>query len=125
MKKLAEKVHWDTLTHFIAVPDKELHPEFFDHWKSSADEVEAGKTFKDDCDGFCLTSAELLVRQGADPETVRIVQCHTGIDGHLVTAYGPWILDNLQRRPIYWKDLNYTWLSQMKMSEKGIWRNMG
>jgi len=62
MKFLVAKAHWDTLTHFVYVPDKVLHPDHFDRWISYADQVEQGEIFKGDCDDMALTTAEL-----ADP----------------------------------------------------------
>jgi predicted transglutaminase-like cysteine proteinase len=121
--KIAEKTHWDVLTHFVYVPDKIQHPDYFDHWASHADAVEAGEIFRDDCDGFALTCAELLVRSGQDKETVRIAMCKTETnEGHLVCVCNEWVLDNRQRFIKRWSTLPYEWISSMKMSEPGTWR---
>jgi predicted transglutaminase-like cysteine proteinase len=125
MKELAKKVHWDVLTHFVYVPDHVIHPDFFDHWESHADEVEADKVFRGDCDNAALTNAELSIRRGANPAIVKLIYCkaETG-EGHLVAGLEHWILDNRQRGPIYWEDLPYRWISSMRMDEPGIWRKL-
>jgi predicted transglutaminase-like cysteine proteinase len=125
MKNLAKNIHWEVLTHFVYTPDKEQFPEFFEHWMSHADEVEAGQTFRDDCDGFALTCAELLVRGGADEGKVSLVRCLTETGGgHLVCMADGWLLDNRQRTAVRWEDIPYTWQKSMKMGEVGIWRKI-
>jgi len=125
MRDLAAKIHWDVLTHFVYVPDKELHPKFFDHWMSHADTIESGIVFRDDCDGFALTCAELLIRRGANSEDAKIIFCRTETGGgHLATAWRHWILDNRHRTIMYWDDLPYEWVKSMAMNEKGIWRKV-
>lgn len=125
MKSLVVKVHWDTLTHFVYVPDKILHPDHFDRWISFADQVERGEIFHGDCDDVSLTTAELSIRRGADPAVTRLIYCRTETGGaHLVTGVGHWILDNRHRTVMYWKDLPYEWITAMVMNEKGIWRKV-
>ena len=119
----AKTVHWNTLTHFVYVPDKVQHPDRFDHWASHADAVEAGEIFHDDCDGFAMTCAELLVRAGVDKSKVRLAMCYTETgEGHLVCICDTWMLDNRQRQIKQWDRVPYEWVSSMKMSEPGIWR---
>jgi predicted transglutaminase-like cysteine proteinase len=123
MRNLAEKVHSKVKRLFTYKSDKEQFPDFWDHWKSWADEVEANQLFSDDCDGFCLTCAELLIRQGAKPEDVTICDVTTETGGrHLVCVYGSWVLDNRYYYVPYWKDLNYEWRRSMRMDEPGTWR---
>lgn len=125
MKTLSEQTHWDVLTHFVYVPDKVLHPDCFDHWMSHADAVEAGEIFKDDCDGFAMTCAELLIRTGVDKEKTRLTMCKTETgEGHLVCVCDGWVLDNRQRYIKRWDDLPYEWISSMRMDEPGTWRKM-
>jgi predicted transglutaminase-like cysteine proteinase len=121
--KLAERIHYDVLTHFVYVPDVEYHPDYFDHWESHADEVEQGLVFHDDCDGFAMTCAELLARAGVDKSKVRLSFCQveTG-EGHLVCVCDGWVLDNRHRYIKRWETLPYEWISSMKMSETGVWR---
>lgn len=110
---------------FIYTPDHILHPDHFDHWESHADAVERGEIFRDDCDGFSLTTAELLIRRKANPEDVKIIFCNTETGGgHLVTSWKHWIIDNRQREVRYWGDLHYKWISSMRMSEVSVWRSM-
>lgn len=121
----AKKLHWNVLTHFVYVPDHIIHPDRFDHWGSHAQLVRYGHTFRDDCDGFALTCAELLLMKEADPGDVKIIFCQveTG-EHHLVTSWQHWILDNRQRTIKYWDDLPYRWISSMRLNEKGVWRKM-
>lgn len=125
MKDLAKKIHkqvWELFTYTL---DKEQFPEFWDHWKSWTDEVEANQPFSDDCDGFCLTCAELLIRQGAKPKDVSICDVTTETGGrHLVCVYESWVLDNRYRYVFYWKDVDYVWHRSMRLNEKGVWRTM-
>ena len=124
-KSQVEDIHWNVLTHFLYTPDKVIHPDFFDHWQSHADEVERGQTFRDDCDGFALTCAEILIRKGAESKDVKLIYCKTETGGaHLVASWESWILDNRQRFPMYWENIPYEWIKSMRLSEKGIWRKM-
>jgi predicted transglutaminase-like cysteine proteinase len=125
MKHLIENVHWDVLTHFIYVPDKKQFPTFFEHWRSCADEVEADQIFRDDCDGFAMTSAEILVRSGADKNKIVLVTCLTETGGgHAVCVADGWLLDNRQRTAWRWDDVPYIWQKSMKMDEPGVWRKI-
>jgi hypothetical protein len=77
------------------------------------------------CDGFCLTCAELLIRQGAKPEDVTICDVSTETGGrHLVCVYGSWVLDNRYHYVPYWNDLDYEWHRSMRMDEPGTWRKL-
>jgi predicted transglutaminase-like cysteine proteinase len=121
--EIAETTHYKALTHFVYTPDKQLHPDYFDHWQSHADEVEQGLIFRDDCDGFAMTCAELLTRAGVDRSKVRLAFCRveTG-EGHLVCVCDGWVLDNRQRKIKRWESLPYEWISSMRMDEPGTWR---
>ena len=47
-----------------------------EHWKSWKKEISQGKSFiRDDCDGFALTMAEMLLEKGFNPEDVAICFC--------------------------------------------------
>lgn len=61
-------VKWDSAARkkFTYVTDKEQYNEV-DQWTSHADEVLAGKAWKDDCDGLTATVLDLLARDGYDP----------------------------------------------------------
>jgi len=111
---------------FIWTSDKIIHPDYFDHWQSHADEVERGEVFRDDCDGFSLTCAELFVRNPeVKKEDVKIIYCLTELGGgHLVASFKNLILDNRQRTVYPWTGFNYKWKSSMRMSEPGVWRTM-
>ena len=109
---------------FIYTPDREQF-QLRDHWTSHADEI--GKPWKDDCDGFAITCAELLLKAGYAKDRVSLILCKTETGGgHLVCGVidngDTFILDNRQRRVWSWSLIKYTWVSQMKLSEPGTWR---
>lgn len=122
MKKLSE-IYFKVKGNFIWTSDKEVHG-VEEHWTSHADEVEAGKVFRGDCDDMVLTCAELLLREGYEPSKLSIDYCTTETgQGHLVCAYDGIVLDNRQRRPLPITALSgYKWRSRMLLSEKGVWR---
>jgi predicted transglutaminase-like cysteine proteinase len=95
-----------------------------EHWTSHADAVERGDVFRDDCDGFAMTCAELLIRKGADPERVRIATCwaETGEYHAVCVAYGR-LMDNRYRAPHPWDGVGYKWHKSMRLSEPGEWRD--
>lgn len=125
MSRIAEMTHFEALTHFVYVPDKVLHPDYFDHWQSHADAVARGEIFRDDCDGFAMTCAEMLLNAGEDKSKINLAMCLTETgEGHLVCVFDGWILDNRQRHVKRWDVLPYQWISSMKMSEPGIWRKV-
>jgi len=125
MKKTAVEVHRQVWKLFTYVSDKEQFSDHFDYWKSFADEAEAGKPFKGDCDDFCLTCAELLLRRGVQPELIRIVLVLTETKvGHLVCVCDDWVLDNRYDYVWPWGKLPYNWLKSMRLSERGTWREV-
>ncbi len=121
-QQLAKDVFKQVKNLFIWQSDQENYnlPE---HWKSYADDVEAGRAFRQDCDGFALTCAELLIRQGADPADVRLVFCRTETgEYHLVCIADQMVLDNRQRAVWHWTQIRYDWISSMRMDNLGVWR---
>lgn len=110
---------------FIYLPDAEQFPEKWDDWRSYANQVELGQVFKDGCDGFAMTCAELLIRRLIPSELVRIVTCKTETnEGHLVCIVDGYLLDNRQRNIWPWNQVPYTWQSSMEMDKPGIWRSI-
>jgi predicted transglutaminase-like cysteine proteinase len=98
-------------------------------WTSHADSVEAGEVFKDDCDGFALTCAELLRRRGVPKSEVSLVVCNTTSGGdHLVCGLAAngstWILDCNEHHIYDWVDSGYQWKYIMNLDYRGIWRNV-
>lgn len=125
MNKLAERVHRQVRYLFTYRSDKEQFPDDWDHWKSFADQVEAGEDFGGDCDDFCLTCAELLIRRGVDPKLIKICDVTTETGGrHLVCCADIWVLDNRFSYVFYWGDVNYKWHRSMRMDEPGTWRTI-
>jgi predicted transglutaminase-like cysteine proteinase len=117
-----QKTHAEVLRHFVWAPDSETFgvPE---HWTSHADTVEKGETFRDDCDGFALTCAELLLRRGVPRASVRIALCWTETgEYHAVCIADDLLLDNRQRWTVPWTAARYRWDKSMSMDEPGIWR---
>lgn len=117
---VAEKVK-ARLSRFRYVPDKG------EKWRSLADAVRAGGEWKDDCDGYALTAAQLAVEDFNVPrENVALGLCQTETnEGHLVcliTEDGVTrVVDN--RHPVWeWSALPYKWVSAMKLSEPSVWR---
>lgn len=110
-------------------------------WKSWSEEVKSEeKGLRDDCDGFALTLAEMLVEAGIPKENVAIVFCiaFSGTEwegGHLVTkvydrAKENWfIVDNVVPSPTL-RDVchnspsyKYEWISCMYANKPGKWEN--
>lgn len=117
-----QKVHAEVMRRFIWAPDAETFgvPE---HWTSHADAVDKGQLFEDDCDGFALTCAELLLRRGVPREDVRIALCWTETgEYHAVCIASDMLLDNRQRWTIPWSKAGYKWDKSMRLSEPGVWR---
>ena len=125
MNPIIQKTFDQVRSLFIYIPDKEQFSEKWDDWRSYANQVELGQIFKDDCDAFAMTCAELLVRRLIPNGVVRIVICKTETgEGHLVCIADGFVLDNRQRAIWNWNQIPYTWVSSMKMSEPGIWRSI-
>lgn len=108
-------------------------------WKSWKDEIQStNKTFfKDDCDGFALTMAELLIAKGIKKEHVAICYCAIIEDDypgqkeyHLATKVfneedGFWyVIDNNVNRPQRTKNAggpgwSFEWISCMYANKPG------
>lgn len=100
-------------------------------WKSWAQEIKEGATnIRDDCDGYALTFAELLVENGISPEHIAITFCILQGEGHLVCEVfdmeqQEWfILDNNVARPEpkhKYQSLGVKWISCMYLNNPGVW----
>lgn len=101
-----------------------------EHWKSHADLVEQGKRFRDDCDGYALTCAELLIKAGVPRDRVIAVYCVTETgEAHLVcgvnTETTTYILENRYENVYDWKARpRYQWILFMNFNEPGTWRKV-
>lgn len=144
---LLSRVHARVQRNFIWVADRDQYGRP-DHWQGFADNVRAGRPARGDCEDFAITCAEILRDDhGVDPAQLRLVYCKTARAGHMVLAVdrvvlgsGPRIgagevpgpdpgtatvvLDNRQRRPVEWTGLGYRWISGMRLSEPGAWRDI-
>lgn len=123
--KIGREVHYSVLKLFKYEHDEKQYQQI-EHWTSHADAVEKGETFKDDCDGFALTCADLLIRKGVPKDKISIVYCLTeGGGGHLVcglyTDGTTYILDNRYDKVYPWESMDYTWKYFMKFDSSGKW----
>lgn len=99
-----------------------------EHWQSLAELARTGAAWSDDCDGYALTAAELLVKdEGLDPDAVAICFCKVRGAGHLiclVTIGGTtYVVDNIQRAVWDWNRVAYEYVSAMRLGEK-VWREI-
>ena len=130
--KTVKDIHTKVWKHFIYVTDKRNYMKE-EHWTSHAKEVEEGKKFKDDCDGFALTCAELLIKAGFAKKDVMAIYCvvETG-EAHLVCGVHvddeTYILDNRERSVYNWekkktgpKNKRYKWGYFMPFNKPGKW----
>lgn len=101
-----------------------------EHWQSHAQRILANENYRtsDDCDGFALTSAELLVHNQIDRGLIRIIFCRIPNEGyHLVCAVDDvdenktWVLDNNESRVTDWNSINYEWIDYMSYDNLGTW----
>jgi predicted transglutaminase-like cysteine proteinase len=105
-----------------------------EHWQSHAREIIANEEHRyyDDCDGFALTSAQLLMEQyDIDPGAVRLVLCLTPGGHHVFCAVDDeeagetYCLDNNMDRvvsPARLRREEYKLMSYMDFARKGVWR---
>lgn len=144
--KIAKDIHQKVHKSFIYESDEQNY-QMSEHWTSHADDVykmwhqafadeienpDTEKRFKDDCDGFALTCAELLIVADVPREKVKIIICHTETgEGHLVCALdhenNTYILDNRYRFVYYWEEatrIGYRWDYFMSFDEPGVWKKV-
>jgi hypothetical protein len=125
MNPIVETTYNQVFELFTYLLDTTQFPEILDDWRSYADQVEQGIAFQDDCDGFAMTIAELLVRRSVPPESIRLVICETETNtGHLVCMVDGFLLDYRQPLFLAWDKAPYTWFMSMAMSEPGIWKTI-
>lgn len=129
-KELIESIHSKVSKLFIYTRDQKNYGKNED-WRSHAKTVNEGKKFKDDCDGFALTCAELILEQNVERENVHIIICQTETgEDHLVCGVDiedkdkkiTYICDN---RKIFVNTMDdmigYKWKYFMTMSDLGQW----
>ena len=125
-KEIADKVHSLVESKFTYIHDDKQYM-MNEHWTSHAEEVLQGDNFKDDCDGFALTCAELLITEGIDKKEVSVIYCETETgEAHLVCGIysdgKTYILENRYGNVYDWKDKpKYVWKYFMKFDEPGQW----
>lgn len=134
-----EQVFADARRNFIYTPDDDQFGR--EDWRSHADEID--KPWRDDCDGFAMTCADLAVEIGIPKERVRVALCSTEVGRRLKpspladhavclidTENGTFALDNRQRRVEPWDRLGYVFVKSRRLSApRGpdgqlIWRDM-
>lgn len=126
VKQIAQEVHEKVWNLFNYVHDDKQYnvPE---HWTSHAKEVNEGKQFYDDCDGFAFTCCELLIENDVDRKDIMFIVCKTETgEGHAVcgvsTEETTWILENRYERVYDWnKRSGYEWMYYMKFDQPGKW----
>jgi predicted transglutaminase-like cysteine proteinase len=128
MQTVIQGVFNQVRENFIYTPDSEQFDRMED-WRIHKKEVEAGEIWRDDCDGFAVTCAEMLAWQDIPFENISLILCEVETGGrHLVCGIEhdgeTLILDNRQR--ILWPHtkIPYKWISTMKASEPGVWREI-
>jgi len=125
-KEIVNKVHSLVESKFTYMHDDKQYMQS-EHWTSHAEEVLNGENFKDDCDGFANTCAELLIREGIAKDKVSVIYCvtETGED-HLVCGVDvdgkTYILENRYDNPYDWKSKpRYDFKYFMKFDNPGQW----
>ena len=126
----------DVRQYFVYRPDLEGFNKP-DDWRSQAAHI--GSPYYGDCDDLAMTAADLAVQRGIDPARVRVALCLTEVGqwcaepppyDHMVCLIDDegdgytMALDNRQRRVERWDRLGYRWHSAMRLSERGVWRDM-
>ena len=127
---LIRKIHKTVFEKYQYVSDKKNY-NLIEHWTSHAKAVKEGNKFKDDCDGFALTCAEICIDQGFEKADVRVIMCQTETgEWHLVCGVNAedttYILDNRYDKPYQWKSKpDYKWYKSMNFSKPGKWYFIG
>lgn len=129
--RVAKNIHYKVHGLFTYEFDEKNY-QMMEHWTSHAAEVNEGKPFVDDCDGFALTCAELLIEAGVPKENVKAIICHTETgEGHLVCGidYGndTYILENRYRFVYKWEEasrIGYRWHYFMTFDNPGVWNKV-
>ena len=127
-----QDIYADVRKNFIYTPDVEQF-KLLEDWRSHANEI--AQPWRDDCDGFALTCAEVAVLRGIEPIRVSVVLCLTEVGqrkrfvlpyDHMVCLIsgpvGNLILDNRQRRAEQMDNVSYKWHQAMNLAERGVWR---
>lgn len=122
---IAAGIHRQLSRLFVFAPDR-IRFGVAEEWRDHLEAVRAGRTFRDDCDGFALTAARLALAEGVAPERTWLVHCRTERgENHLVCALGGrHVIDNRQRTAWPWSMLPYDWLRACRMDRPFIWREI-
>lgn len=122
-----DEIHKKVLENFRYTTDEEQYG-LLEDWHSHLTELD--EEWKDDCDGFALTCAVLALEKEIDPSLIRIIFCRVENKGeyHLVcgidTEDDTRILDNRRTIVVSAGQLQYEWISSMRLSEPGVWTEM-
>ena len=127
--EVAKSIHRKVWKCFNYVSDERQYnvPE---HWTSHAKEVNEGKLFSDDCDGFAFTCCELLIESGVDRSNILFIVCETETgEGHAVCGFTDgettWILENRYDHVYDWnKRSGYKWFYFMNFATPGTWHKI-
>jgi predicted transglutaminase-like cysteine proteinase len=105
-----------------------------EHWQSHAEQILNIRNYRalDDCDGYALTAAELLIHKGFDPVDIDLILLEVdrsqGGGYHLVCGIDiedtQWIIDNNFRKPKKLRLVGYyDRIQSMNLSDRGNWEN--
>jgi len=114
---------------FIYTPDSKQYNQE-EHWTSHAKAVKANLLFKDDCDGYAATAAELLVEAGIPKESIKLIYCKTETgEAHLVCGVSSdtntYIIENRYHAIYEWKQKHgYKWMYFMSLARPGEWNKV-
>lgn len=99
-----------------------------EHWGDAMGKLDG--QWEGDCDDFAITCALLAETNGISDDKIRVIFCkvETG-GGHLICAVDTdddtLILDNRQKFVVSAGELGeYTFISGMRLSEPGVWKQI-
>ena len=98
-----------------------------DDWREYTHILDSGECFQDDCDGFALTCASLLLKSGVPRDKVKLAGCLLPWGGgHLVCIVEldgtEWVLDNMSWIPnLKSTYTDHKWLVEMRCDRLGEW----
>jgi len=130
-KQIINKVK-DLVDHYMHWTDDKFafdKPEYWTSWAWKIEELEKSGRFeliRDDCDGFALTSAALLIKAGIPEADVNICFCEVPRVGfHLICIVNDgerdYVLCNNHSTPIPKSACDYKLISIMNYGKVGTW----
>jgi len=127
--KIATNIQRRMMPLFIYTTDEKQYNQK-EHWTSHANKVKANLLFKDDCDGYAATAAELLIEQGISRNNIKLIYCTTETgEAHLVCGVSSdtdtYIIENRYHAVYEWRSkFGYKWLFFMALDKPGEWNKI-